>query len=56
MTHEQYREEWKVVYQTRLGMMCENGKPTERQKQIAKIEADEHIEKLRKQHDHRNNH
>ena len=41
-------EEWSHIYQNRLGELCGARKPSERQIQIAKIEADAWAAKQRK--------
>ena len=41
-------EEWKHIYENRLGELCGNKEPSDRQIQIAKIEADEWAAKRRK--------
>lgn len=41
--------EWDICYQTRIGILCGTGEPTEKQKQLAAIEADAHIEALKQQ-------
>lgn len=43
MIRQEIKREWNVAYLTALGRMCEDREPTERQLQIAKIEADNHI-------------
>jgi hypothetical protein len=46
-TLEQLREEWRYVYHERIGIMCEDGEPTAEQKEIARAEANQAIEKLK---------
>lgn len=48
-TKSQLEEEWRHIYDSRLGDLCGNDEPTPIQKQIAKDEADRHIEALRNQ-------
>ena len=45
MTKTEREREWHVAYETALGRMCDDREPTERQKQIARIEADEWVKK-----------
>lgn len=49
MTLEEMIREWDVTYQTTLGRMVGTAEPTEKQKQLAAIEADNHIAKLKEQ-------
>ena len=42
------REEWEHIFQNRVGNLCGSASPTERQIQIAKIEADAWAAKQRK--------
>ena len=44
---EELKIEWKHVYETRLGILCEDRQPIPDQIEIATKEADEHIELLR---------
>lgn len=41
--------EWEICFDTRIGMLCGTAEPTEKQKQIAAIEADSWFEKLKQQ-------
>jgi hypothetical protein len=48
LTFDQEMEvEWRYRYHERIGMMCDAADPTDRQKQIARCEADEAVAKLR---------
>lgn len=42
-TREQLKEEWVVIYSTRLGILCGEGEPTYEQMRIAREDADRHI-------------
>lgn len=46
-TKEEELEEWLHIYQTRLGILCEDREPTEEQRAIAKQDADEAVRKMR---------
>ena len=48
MTPAERKKEWAVAFETALGRMgvLHNMRPTERQEQLARIEADEHLVKL----------
>ena len=41
MTEQELEAEWRVIYETRLGILCEERQPTEEQLNIATEEADE---------------
>lgn len=49
MTEDELQIEWRYRYWERIGMLCGSGEPTEEQKAIARKEADQAIEKLRKE-------
>lgn len=46
LTESERHEEWAYRYQERLAMLCGDSEPSERQQQIAKIEADQALEYL----------
>ena len=48
IVHPADREEWDHIFKNRLGELCGANKPSDRQIQIAKIEADEWAAKQRK--------
>lgn len=45
MTHEE-KIEWEYRYWERIGIMCESGEPTEKQKEVARDEANQWFERL----------
>lgn len=49
MTATEYREEHRLVYETRLGILGVLGTPTADQHNMALIEADEHIAAIKRQ-------
>lgn len=48
-TKSQLEEEWRVIYETRIGILCGGAAPTAEQQKLAKDEADKHCEALRNQ-------
>lgn len=48
-TSEELLKEWRVIYDTRLGILCEDRSPTPEQSKLARTEADLHIAKLKAQ-------
>lgn len=48
-TKSQLEEEWRHVYETRIGILCGGAAPTEEQQKLAKDEADRHCATLRNQ-------
>lgn len=51
MTEAELQYEWDVTYETRLGMLCGTGTPTEFMVILAKDEAAEHVRKLMEVHE-----
>lgn len=49
MTLKELQIEWQVCFDTRIGILCGTADPTEKQKQLAAIEADAWFEKLKQQ-------
>ena len=47
MTEPELQAEWRHIYETRLGILCGAGEPTEEQLAIAQTEADKAVEELR---------
>jgi len=43
---EEFDYEWHVVYETRLGILCEDRPPTPEQEHIARTEADAAVREL----------
>jgi hypothetical protein len=41
-----FQDEWKHVYQTRIGILCGDKEPTHEQHMMAMREANEHVERL----------
>lgn len=41
------KEEWEYIYEERLGIMTEGDEPSDRQREIARDEADAHVEKCK---------
>lgn len=44
---DEFAEEWRYIYEERLGILCEDKPPTAAQTEIARKEADEHVRQLR---------
>ena len=51
LSETELTDEWEVAYATRLGNLCAAGKPTDAQDKIARDEAHQHVEALRKQNE-----
>lgn len=43
-----WKDEWNYLYNERLGMVCEGRAPTDREMQLAKMEADRIIAELKR--------
>lgn len=48
-TKSQLEEEWRVIYETRLGVLCADQPPTAEQQKLAKNEADRHCAALKRE-------
>lgn len=48
-TKSQLDEEWRVIYTTRLGVLCADQPPTLSQQKLAKDEADRHVAALKRE-------
>lgn len=48
-TRAQLEEEWRHVYETRIGILCGGAAPTLSQQKLAKDEADRHVAALKRE-------
>jgi len=49
MTDTELQAEWRVIFETRLGILCEDRAPTPEQEHIARTEADAAVRELKDQ-------
>ena len=46
-TKDELAAEWRVIYETRLGILCGSATPTPEQEALARAEADDAVRRLR---------